>query len=400
MNMLSVIPEPVLRIAQAVLRAGYPCYAVGGAVRGAVLGLPAADYDICGPATVEQIERAVREDPAIGCSRKYGRMGTMRLSIGDSYAEYTTFRSERYEGGHTPAHVSFVQSAAEDALRRDFTCNALYLDLASGGVVDPTGGLADIGRGMLRATTPDPSVIMRDDGVRVLRMVRFAAQLRFAVEDRTFACADAGLLRDIARERTQGELTQILLSDTRYDLPGGKEFLRAALEQMEELGIWQEIAPGCAVERGACADAPPVLALRLAALLQSAGQKRAVQWLEDMRYPASLCKEAGNLVADLCGEDAGACFLLRRGYGHAEALVALRPAWEPLLAKLRRENAPGSIAELALGGEDATRILGESSPRVGAALRMLWRHTVEHPGDNTAERLTDIVREWMEGEKE
>ncbi len=399
MSMLGAMPSHVLAIARVLLGKGLPVYAVGGCVRGAVMGLPAADYDLCGPASVEEIAAALGEGGPIGYGRVYGRMGTMQLYTKDGYAEYTTFRRDTYNGGHVPSAVRFVTSPGEDATRRDFTCNALYLNLETGALIDPTGGGDDIRRGVLRATTSDPSEIMRDDGLRVLRMVRFAAQLRFAVDPATYACADSKLLFQIARERLQAEASLILLSDHRYALPGGRAALLNAVGQLIELGAADVLFPGCALDAAACARAPADIALRLAALLKDNPLGLARQALAGLRYPNAVLREAELLIEDVQSGTPDAFSLVGRGYPHARRLVKIAPSLMSRLAALEESGAPDSIAALAIDGNEVAKALGEVSPKVGEMLALLWRYAVEHPDRNTRGALLARVDELMKEQR-
>jgi tRNA nucleotidyltransferase (CCA-adding enzyme) len=389
------MPPHVNTIAELLLAAGLPCYAVGGSVRNALLGLPATDYDICGPATVEEVMRVLPEGGRVSYGNVYGRMGTMQLHADGGIAEYTTFRRDSYDGGHRPERVEFVRTLDEDAFRRDFTVNALYFDLSSGETRDPTGGLADLERRVLRATGADPAVIMRDDGLRVLRMVRFAAQLRMAIDPATYAAADARLLLDIAAERLRAELALILLSDARYDLPGERNALENALRQLDDLGAMNILLPGMRLDAKACAAVPADLVLRLAALLRENGHDEVKACLEHLRFPTRVAREAALLVGDLAHAPLDSYRLLRKGYAHARSLAALEPALAPLLSDLCRRGAPDSLSALALSGADVVAELGGSSPAVGVILTTLWRHAIDHPEHNTKARLLRVLHEVM-----
>ena len=111
----------------------------------------------------------------------------------------------------------FTHRMEEDALRRDFTVNALYADVLTGEVADPLGGLADLNARRLRSCRA-PMETLGDDGARILRMVRFACQLGFSVDPALYGAAKAmvGNLGDVAMERKRDELLKILLSDVRY----------------------------------------------------------------------------------------------------------------------------------------------------------------------------------------
>src|SRR5262249_31126723 len=137
--------------------------------------------------------------------------GTVVVRSGELDLQVTTFRSETgYDDARRPSEVRFGTSLEEDAARRDFTCNALYLDPLTDELRDPTGGLADLAAGRLRCVG-EPAARFAEDGLRLLRLARFAAQLGLTVEVGTAAGAAASLeaLRGVSPERELNELTRM-----------------------------------------------------------------------------------------------------------------------------------------------------------------------------------------------
>ncbi len=199
-----------------------PLYAVGGQVRNPLLSLPTSDRDICSALLPEDVI-ALCEREGIKYVPQGIAYGTVALHMNGWVFEHTTFRADSYgEGGaHKPQSVSFGGDIESDAKRRDFTVNALYVQIGDTdcSVLDPTGrGLADLQARVIRASSKDPSVILRDDALRILRMVRFACELGFSVDEDTFAAAKAHAagISDISMERVHDELVKILLCDVRY----------------------------------------------------------------------------------------------------------------------------------------------------------------------------------------
>ncbi len=294
------LPGKLTLLARLFDEAGAPLYVVGGLVRNALLGVPPSDIDICSAMAPDDVAALCREWN-IPCICKAPQFGTVELHLGGHAYEHTTFRSDRYDAGgaHRPAAVCFGSTIQGDAFRRDFTCNALYLNPLSGEISDPTGGLWDIYRKQIRATSEDPAIIMRDDGLRVMRLCRFACELGFSAEPATLAAAQeyAPGLSDIAWERKRDELCKILLSDIRYpSLTHGQESpVLAGLTLLYETGIFPWLLPelleGVDVlqrpqyhaydvfQHGlhACAAAESTLTLRLAALLHDVGKPAALR---------------------------------------------------------------------------------------------------------------------------
>ena len=219
-----------------------PMYFVGGAVRNELLGLPVSDYDICGDVMPERLAEA---SVGLFTVRDVNpRIGTVKL-IGEKESyEYTRFRRDSYpiaSGEHTPQEVEFVASPAEDAFRRDFTVNAIYKRVSDGAVVDPTGGMRDLEKRILR-TTRAPEEVFSEDGLRLLRLVRLAAELGFEIEEDTLAAAKkyAPLLSDISAERIREELERILVSDVKYGVNGA---VFRGLELLHEIGLFRYFLP-------------------------------------------------------------------------------------------------------------------------------------------------------------
>ena len=270
-------------------RVSSPLYLVGGAVRNELLGLPCSDIDICGALSPE---RLAAETVGLFTVRDINpRVGTVKLSKGEESFEYTTFRRDSYpleSGQHTPAEVTFVSTPEEDAFRRDFTVNAIYKRVTDGKILDPTGGLEDIKLHRLR-TTRDPEAVFSEDGLRLLRLVRLAAELGFEIEKKTFVAANdySHLLADITVERKREELNRMLVADTKYGVNGA---VYRALTLAREVGLFPfflpEIEEGIGFDQPSqyhkydvyehilhtVAAAPPEL--RLAALLHDIGKPR------------------------------------------------------------------------------------------------------------------------------
>lgn len=294
------IPGPLMSLAKLWAQAGATLYGVGGIVRNALLQLPPSDLDICSQMMPDAVVELCEKN-RIRCIAKAIEFGTVELHYGGLSFEHTTFRGqEKYGpgGGHRPERVKLGAGLEADAFRRDFTCNALYVDILSGGVLDPTGGLMDIENRMLRSTTTDPRIILTDDGLRILRLIRFACELGFSLDESTYQAARecVGGLKDIAWERKRDELSKILLSDARYPAlpkPLGSSVLYG-LRLIKDIGampyLLPELLDGELVRQRprfhrynvmehnfyACAHTPPNLILRLAALLHDVGKPAAL----------------------------------------------------------------------------------------------------------------------------
>ncbi len=185
--------------------AGYSAFWVGGCVRDFLLGREPGDYDIATSALPEQIEQLFKRTVAVG--RKFGVMVVVE---GEQQFQVATFRAEAdYRDGRHPEKVSFGDARA-DALRRDFTINGLFYDPVAEELHDWIGGEADLKKKVIR-TIGSPEERFAEDHLRLLRAVRFAAQLSFQIEPQTFAAlkANAARIKAISAERIRDELIKL-----------------------------------------------------------------------------------------------------------------------------------------------------------------------------------------------
>ena len=222
------LPEKVKVIIQTLEAACYEAYAVGGCVRDSVLGRIPADWDITTSALPEQVKELFHRTIDTGIEH-----GTVTVMMDKEGFEVTTYRIDgEYRDHRHPEQVNFTGELKEDLRRRDFTINAMaYNDRC--GMVDAFGGIEDLKHGVIRCVGV-AGERFEEDALRILRAVRFAAQLGFEIEKETAdaARALAGNLKDISAERIQTELVKLLVSPH-------PEMLRTAYE----LGITRVVLP-------------------------------------------------------------------------------------------------------------------------------------------------------------
>lgn len=222
------LPPKVNQIMQTLQANGFEAYAVGGCVRDSILGRKPDDWDITTSATPQETKQLFQKTFDTGIEH-----GTITVLLGKDAYEVTTYRVDgKYEDSRHPSEVTFTRSLKEDLLRRDFTMNAMaYNDKE--GLVDIFGGMDDLQNRCIRCVG-NAEERFREDALRILRAVRFAAQLDFEVEEETKQGIRrlAPTLANISAERIQVELVKMLVSPN----PG---LLRMAYE----LGITQVILP-------------------------------------------------------------------------------------------------------------------------------------------------------------
>jgi putative nucleotidyltransferase with HDIG domain len=208
--------------------AGYSAYLVGGCVRDLLLGREPKDYDVATAARPDDLLRLFPRADRVGA-----HFGVVLVREGKTQVEVATFRSDmEYLDGRRPVGVQFETDPREDARRRDFTINALLLDPVSGEVLDFVGGRADLEARLIRAIG-DPPTRFREDHLRLLRAVRFAARLGFEIEPATFEAIRHGapMIRDVSAERVRDEISRILTEGSP----------RRGLELLDATGLLHEI---------------------------------------------------------------------------------------------------------------------------------------------------------------
>jgi len=284
--------EPLATLAARFEAAGHELALVGGPVRDAFLGRPVNDLDLTTSARPDDIIRIVQ--PVASAHWDIGRaFGTIGARIGDDTVEITTYRSDAYDPDSRKPEVAFGDTLEGDLERRDFTVNAMALRLPNLALVDPSGGFDDLLAGRLR-TPISPERSFSDDPLRMLRAVRFAAQLGLDVDEPTLAAIEGmrERLSIISAERVRDELVKLLATPAP----------RRGLELLVTTGLAELVLPELpalrlevdehahhkdvyehsltvldqAIEleasRGAGADAPADVVLRLAALLHDIGK--------------------------------------------------------------------------------------------------------------------------------
>ena len=203
------LPEKVKKVMQKVIDADGEIYVVGGAVRDWILKKEINDWDFATNLTPEEMKKIFPKNSF--CENQFG---TFSVIMGENEIfEITTYRSEEgYSDKRHPDKVSWGKSLKEDLERRDFTINAMALDIA-GQITDLHGGIEDLNNRLIK-TVGNPDDRFSEDALRMMRAIRIAAQIGFLVEEKTFESIqkNAHLIREIAGERIRDELFKILLS--------------------------------------------------------------------------------------------------------------------------------------------------------------------------------------------
>lgn len=425
-------PSEVIEIAAKLEKAGFETWCVGGGVRDALIGIPSLDWDLATAAPPDRIRSLFRRTIPVG--EKFGTI--VVLDRHNVKHEVTTFRRDvETDGRH--AVVEFGVSLDEDLSRRDFTINAIAYSPSRGVLHDPFDGIRDLEARVVRAVG-EPGARMREDWLRALRAIRFAARYDFSIEPGTWeaVAASAPYLERLSAERVKQEIEKTM---EQVACPG------RAFAMWRESGALGELVPSLAHISAtdlATLDAMAIpresghsrrRMMRLIALFAAADPDRVaatvrglrfantdIRWISDtiqrwhlldVRMTAALLRSEGATDAELrewaalAGRTRLAYVLrlaaarwhaIREGGGGGSA-----PPRERVASAYRRAiriayRDPIEIGDLALNGSDLER-LGLSGPAVGQALQTLLRAVVEDPSVNTPARLEAIIRSEMSG---
>lgn len=369
-------PKYVLNILCALDSAGHRAVLAGGCVRDSLLGRRPSDWDIASSASPEEVLALFPRCVPTGIKH-----GTVTVLSGGGSVEVTAFRAEGgYSDHRRPDSVSFGCPLEADLARRDLTVNAMAMD-AAGEITDPFGGRDDLRRRLLRCVG-EPERRFDEDALRMLRTVRFSAQLGFEIEPRTLEAirALAHLASGLSAERVRDELLKTLRSPA----PG-------LVWQLVDLGLLGAcLAPGDASAPREALDVLPIYA-RLAHFcrdLELGGYIMSTDcFLAALRFDGETLRRTASAVEVLKSGSRDWKRLLR---GHGEAAVlAAHPKNRALRAVLRSGEC-WELSSLAIGGRELAA-LGYSGPELGRELRRLLDHVIDCPADNRADILCKLA---------
>ena len=388
------IPEPVREIARTLESAGHETWCVGGALRDALLGgAPgaASDYDLATAATPQQVQALFRRTKPIGV-----RFGTVGVLDRDRVLhEVTTFRHDvATDGRH--AVVRYGASLEDDLARRDFTVNAIAYHPLRHEWRDPYDGAADLRAGVIRAVGV-AAERFREDYLRILRAVRFAARLDFSIDVPTWEAmrANRGGLAGLSAERVRDEWFKGLRT--------AGAVLRLA-ELWVEAGVAQVWMPELDLALAQRAKGASHDPLRDPVLLTVAITRDATAVLQRLKASnAELTRARRAVTAPAEPADASALAMRRWRAavgGAADDLVALyrirhggAPEWAEALAASRARGEAVDRGGLAVDGADLQRLGLTAGPVVGRTLDRLLEAVLERPDRNTRDALLALARE-------
>lgn len=439
------LPENMTMIINALEEHGHEAYAVGGCVRDALLGRIPKDWDIATSATPQEVKQVFRRCIDTGIEH-----GTVTVLIKDEPFEVTTYRIDgEYEDHRHPTEVTYTKNIIEDLKRRDFTINAMAYHPEKG-IVDAFEGIADLNNGLIRCVGK-ATERFEEDALRIMRAVRFSAELNYKIEVKTEEAIRLlkDTLQNISVERIQVELLKILLSDH-----------PAFVRKLYEYGITDVILPefnACMdVEQNnpfhaysvgehtlkALENSEANKYVRLAVLFHDFGkvqtkttdskgidhftghatvsERFAKNYLRKMHFDNETIKKVSKIIkyhtyaldeteydvrvalSQIGKED----FSLLLAHYYAD-IMAKNPAIiekelkklahiKQIYEKIMNENQCVTISELAVDGNDLTRIGFKQGKAIGEALKFLLEKVLEDQRFNTKERLLKLASDQFQ----
>lgn len=415
-------PKYIIYLSDIFFDAEVELFLVGGYVRNSLLDLPVTDLDIASNAKPEQVIRILKNKDEIKIIQKAMDFGTIQIDLffeNKKYSfEHTTFRKDFYhdDGTHRPSHVEFTDEINLDASRRDFTINSIYYSISKDRIIDPLGGAEDLKKQLIRADKKDAKETLKDDGLRIMRMARFAAELNFSLSPDLFKAAKkySIYLNDISAERKQQEIKKILLADIKYS--GFEGAFKTAKHKrgiiiLKEANALKSIFPrlleGVKIGQdkkyhaydvlmhniNTMTKSKPDYVLRLAGLLhdiakpeqlkntskmhhhENIGSKIAKEQLDNLKTPKAITEKVCTLIENHMFDLEGNAKIstIRKkagqvGFDNFLMLASLRRAdflgsgkgadfdtairWENVINQMREQNTPESISDLEIKGKD------------------------------------------------
>lgn len=434
------LPEKVKFIIDRLMRHGYEAYAVGGCVRDSILRRTPQDWDITTSARPMQVKALFRHTIDTGIQH-----GTVTVMLDHEGFEVTTYRIDgEYEDARHPKEVSFTSNLLEDLKRRDFTINAMaYND--TDGLVDAFDGIGDLERGIIRCVGAAEERFL-EDALRMLRAVRFAAQLGFDIEQETKSAVAklSGNIAKVSAERIQAELVKLLVSGhpekivEAYKLGLTKTFL-PEFDTMMETG---QRNPHHCYSVGmhtvkALEQIPQDKVLRLAILLHDVakpickttdekgtdhfyghpkeGAVLAQTILKRLKFDNDTTKRVSSLIrwhddnpvleekpirraiSKIGQEQYPALFAIKRAdilaqssYKREEKLAYVE-TYERIYGKILEQNQCLTLKDLAITGSDLIAVGMKPGKEIGETLHRLLELVLEDPAQNTKGNLLEQV---------
>ncbi|MHB0978342.1 MAG: CCA tRNA nucleotidyltransferase [Minisyncoccota bacterium] len=443
------IPESVRQVSSVLSLAGFENFLVGGCVRDLLVGREPKDWDITTRATPEQIQSLF---PHTFYENEYGTVGVVNDEEKNETLKTIEVTPYRIESGYSdmrhPDKVEWGETVEQDLARRDFTMNAIAYEIENNKTVDPFGGVEDIKKKLIR-TVGKPEERFGEDALRMLRALRFSAELGFVIETETLGAIEknAGLLENISKERIRDEFIKIVMSDSpafafdsavrlglmQYIAPEFEKGVGVEQNQAHAYTVWEHLLRS--LEHAGKKGFP--LHVRLAALFHDIAKPHTKKWLNnqwtfyghevvgaklakntltDLKFPKEIIEKVTKLVrwhmffSDTEEISLSAVRRMVRNVSpgliwdlmdvrSADRIGTGRPKESPY--RLRKYHSmieevmrdPISVKQLKINGAQIMNLTKtEPGPHIGFILEILLSEVLEDPAHNTQEYLEEKAR--------
>ncbi len=396
------IPDYVKKVTEKLYAAGESAYLVGGCVRDALMGKMPHDYDIAVSCIPDRTKEIFSDFRTIDTGIKHG---TVTVRSDGNNLELTTFRIDgEYGDNRHPESVCFTRSIGDDLARRDFTVNAIAYSERDG-IVDPFGGENDIENKIIRCVG-DPDRRFNEDGLRIMRGIRFSSVLGFVVEENTAESMikNAGLLHNISSERIFVELKKMLVgTDVSNVLIRFAPVIKTVLPALNTL---TETEYGAVCEGLKNAESPDVALAALFIKNSCEDIAKALAFLKSdnkFRDTVLLLHETANCYDSKINEYGEECFLRLfagcHGIENTEKLntiIKITRGENAVLSNFVENGCPGAMSNsrLAVSGSDLIKT-GLKGTEIGKALNALTVMVAAGKIENSKDELLNSIGNWQ-----
>lgn len=392
--------EASVTVLERLEDSGYKAYLVGGCLRDMMMGREPHDFDIATSAEPETVMSIFSDFEVIPTGIKHG---TVTVMVDGEPIEITTFRKDSdYSDGRRPDSITFTDKVEDDLSRRDFTINAMAFGL-DGEIVDPFGGKSDIKSRIIR-TVGSAEERFSEDGLRILRAIRFASVLGFTIERKTKEAIHklSRMLDKVSFERVFSEMSKIILSE------------KPSVQFREFKDVFSRVAPELAEIKDfehtleTLDRVEPELALRFTALLHTLGEEQAESVLRKLKSDGVTIQKVTKLVrffdTDIDSSKVAIKKLMSKmGESDFFSLIKLKIADEPektvelekakqIAERVIADKECFKLKDMAVKGDDLIKLGMAMGPEIGKTLNMLLDKVISEEVANDKDSLMQIIR--------
>ena len=401
------LSDDVKFIIKTLMEKGHEAYIVGGCVRDSILKRKINDWDMTTSAEPEKVVELF--DKVILTGIKHG---TVTVVLNNNHYEITTFRNDgEYDDNRHPIKVEYVKTLREDLARRDFTINAMAYNEECG-LQDYFGGISDLNNKIIR-TVGNPVLRFNEDALRMLRAVRFSAQLGFEIDNSTFKAIKevSHNIESISKERIRDELNKIILSDAvKFETLRSSNLADYIIPELNKIS-YNRLLQINSVRK--------TIHLRLAILLMDLGENSAITILKRFKYDNDTIKNVSLLIKhknydlndiinikkllNIIGEDLvydlidiKKSEIIFHAVDKKDCKLNLLSKSREKISDIIKNNECYSLKQMKIDGRDLIELGYVKGKKIGEVLSYLLDIVIQDPKLNNKKRLIEIAKEVLE----